>query len=262
MTDIDHAAVRAVILCAGRGSRLGALTQAAPKSLTVLAGRSLLEWKLRALRAAGIQEVHVLTGYAAAAFADLGIPCIHNDRWATTNMVATLTCAHAVMERAGRTLVCYGDVVFHPDVVRALLCITGDIVVPYDSAWRSLWEARFSDPTSDAESFSQREGRLLDIGKRVDRVDDVQGQFMGLWSVTQRGWLEIVQVLGALPAATVDGMDTTTLLSRLIAAGCAIHTVAVSGRWCEVDSQRDLTLYRERLENANWAHDWRWESSI
>lgn len=259
MDDTCRSSVRAVILCAGRGSRLGALTQQIPKSLTVLAGHSLLEWKLRALKAAGIEEVYALTGYGAEAFANSGLACIRNDRWAQTNMVASLLCANAVLERPGRTLICYGDVVFHPDIVQATLAHCGDIVLPYDTDWRALWEERFSDPLSDAESFAQRGGLLEEIGARVGSLDSIQGQFMGVLSVTQRGWRNVTRVVRALPADTVDRLDTTSLLARLIADGIAVHTMACAGRWVEVDTQADLDLYQQRIKARNWHHDWRWE---
>lgn len=257
---IDTRAHRAVILCAGRGSRLGSATQHLPKSLTPLAGRSLLDWKLRALKAAGVEEIYALTGYQADAIARTGVPCIRNERWADTNMVATLLCANAILARPGRTLVCYGDVVFHPAIARDTLREAGDLVLPYDACWRALWTERFTDPLSDAESFKQRDGTLIEIGRRADNLDSIEGQFMGLLSVSQAGWRAISSVLGALPGEAVDRLDTTTLLARLLGTGAAIGTLACRGRWCEVDTQGDLDLYHERLKSRDWLHDWRWEA--
>lgn len=260
MTESNIPHTRAVILCAGRGSRLGTATLDKPKVLTELLGLSLLEWKLRALRAVGIDEVLVLTGYQAEKISALGVHCLHNDRWATTNMVATLLCADAVLRRPGRTVVCYGDIVFHPDIVRATLGSAADIVLPYDLAWRALWEERFSDPLSDAESFSQRDGKLIDIGHRVSNVDAIEGQFMGILSLTPVGWQCLRSVVDTLPDSEVERLDTTHLLSKLLMRGAAIHTVPCSGQWCEVDSQDDLKRYLHRLDSPGWQHDWRWET--
>lgn len=54
----------AIILAAGRGSRLGNLTREVPKPLTLLAGKSLVEWQINALQVAGIQKINLVTGYA------------------------------------------------------------------------------------------------------------------------------------------------------------------------------------------------------
>ena len=55
--------MKAIILAAGRGSRMCQLTEEQPKCLTKLAGKSLLEWQQEALKATGIQEIVVVGGY-------------------------------------------------------------------------------------------------------------------------------------------------------------------------------------------------------
>ena len=54
---------RAVILSAGKGSRLYPHTEDKPKCLLPLAGRTLLEWQLDALYAAGVEEMTIVTGF-------------------------------------------------------------------------------------------------------------------------------------------------------------------------------------------------------
>lgn len=54
---------RAVILAAGKGKRLGALTADVPKPLVEVAGRPLLHRILVSLRGAGVRAVRIVTGY-------------------------------------------------------------------------------------------------------------------------------------------------------------------------------------------------------
>ena len=54
---------KAVLLAAGRGSRLGALTEELPKPLLTVAGRPIIVHILDGLRRAGIEEITVVTGY-------------------------------------------------------------------------------------------------------------------------------------------------------------------------------------------------------
>ena len=55
----------AIILAAGRGSRMRELTDTKPKCLLELAGRPLLHWQLDALRDAGVERIVLVRGYAA-----------------------------------------------------------------------------------------------------------------------------------------------------------------------------------------------------
>jgi MurNAc alpha-1-phosphate uridylyltransferase len=57
-----------MVLAAGRGTRMGALTATLPKPLLELAGESLIERHVRRLAAAGIAEVVVNVSYEAAQF--------------------------------------------------------------------------------------------------------------------------------------------------------------------------------------------------
>jgi choline kinase len=185
---------------------------------------------------------------------------LRNERWAETNMVSTLLCADRILSQPGRTLVCYGDVVFHPTIAGRLLSASEDLVISYDVRWLQLWKARFDQPLSDAESFRESEGWLVDIGRKVDRLDEVGGQFMGLLLMSQQGWASVRTLLASLQPAEVERLDTTALLRRLLHAGERIRALAVEGRWCEVDTQADLDGYERQLGQAGWSHDWRWQS--
>ncbi len=233
--------MRALILAAGRGSRLGAATDARPKGLVELHGRPLVAWQLDALRAAGVRDVAIVRGYRAECFA-LDVPYFDNPRWSETSMVASLACAEAWL-REERTLVAYADVVYPPDVVRAVERADGDVVVPYDVEWLRLWHRRFDDPLSDAETFRvDAAGRLVEIGRRPARLEDVGGQFMGLLALTPRGAARLLARFRALDEPERRRVDVTALLDRAVRAGETVATVPFDGWWCEIDSPSDLAV--------------------
>ena len=60
--------MRAIILAAGRGSRMKTLTEKIPKCLVHLREKPLIEWQLAAIREAGITEIAVVTGYWGTSF--------------------------------------------------------------------------------------------------------------------------------------------------------------------------------------------------
>ncbi len=57
--------MRAIILAAGMGTRLGALTHDTPKCMMVLRGKTLLERQIDNYRAQGVTDVVVIRGYLA-----------------------------------------------------------------------------------------------------------------------------------------------------------------------------------------------------
>lgn len=248
---------RGVILAAGRGRRLGPLTDRVPKCLVRLGGRALLDWQLAALRQVGIDDIAVVGGYRAARLRRRRVVVLRNADWGRSNMVASLLCARAWL-RSAPTLVGYGDIVYHPSLPAALLAADADVAIVYDRAWRALWDARFERAEDDAESLRVAAGAVRSIGGRVRSLARVQGQYIGLVRFTPRGWRRTERYLTSLDAATIRTLETTDLLARLVRDGMTVGAVPIDGRWCEVDTPRDLALYEARLASRTpWTHDWR-----
>ena len=54
--------MRAIILAAGRGSRMKKLTEMHPKCLIKFKGKSLLDWQIEAIKKVGIENIALVTG--------------------------------------------------------------------------------------------------------------------------------------------------------------------------------------------------------
>lgn len=238
--------MRAVILAAGRGSRMGTLTEDAPKCLVPLAGRPLLEWQVAALRGAGIDEIAVVRGYKAHLLEGRGVETFDNPRWAETNMVSSLACARDWLSR-DPVIVSYADIFYPVSAVRALIAAPGDVAMTYDPNWLSLWSERFADPLSDAETFRLDGTRVVEIGRRASSLDEIRGQYMGLLKFTPAGYAAVEAYARTLETPARDRLDMTTLLSGLIARGEHVEGIAVEGPWGEVDNASDLELYERRI---------------
>jgi choline kinase len=248
--------MRAVILAAGRGSRMGALAEGRPKCLVEFAHKPLIGRQMAALRRGGVSDIGIVRGYLGHMIDFPEVSYFENPRWAETNMVMSLVAA-APWLQADPVVISYADIFYRHDIVRDLIAAPGDLVVAYDRNWRNLWTRRFADPLSDAETFrTDARGQLLDIGKRATRIEDIEGQYMGLLKFTPRAWGKVETVLAGADAATRGRMDMTMLLRALLDSGFPISTVGMAGQWGEVDSASDLELYENmvtqgelRLEN-------------
>lgn len=237
--------MKAIILAAGRGSRMKGLTEERPKCLVELRGKPLLDWQLKALREAGIGDIAIVTGYKRELLATRGLVEFHNPRWSETNMVASLEAAAPWLEREP-CLVSYSDIFYDASAVRALVECRASLAVTYDTNWRALWEKRFADPLVDAETFRMKpDGTLAEIGNKPRTVDEIQGQYMGLLRFTPEGWAEILRIRAGLAPAERDRMHMTGTLQKVIEAGrVPVAAVPYAGEWGEVDSEEDLAAYQ------------------
>ena len=220
------------------------LTDERPKCLIELRDKALLDWQLEALRAAGIAEIAIVTGYKRELLANRGLVEFHNSRWAETNMVSSLACAEAWLQ-AAPCIVSYADIFYGPDAVQSLMACSASLAVTYDPNWLGLWTQRFGDPLLDAETFRLTSERTLaEIGNKPASVDEIQGQYMGLLRFTPQGWSEVVQIIIGLNPVQRDKIHMTGTLQKVIDAGrLAIAAVPYEGDWGEIDSADDLASY-------------------
>lgn len=230
---------------------MGHLCDERPKCLIELGGKPLIERQIAALRRGGVGEVGVVRGYRAEMIDIPDLSYFTNERWAETNMLMSLAAAAAWL-RSGPVIVSYADIFYRNDVVRGLASTDGQLVVSYDRNWRDLWARRFTDPLIDAETFRvSGTGDLLDIGEKTTRIEEVEGQYMGLLKFTPPAWDIVEALIREIEPTIRNRMDMTGLLRRLIVADAlAIKTFGAHGQWGEIDSAEDLALYERMTERG------------
>ena len=245
---------RAIILAAGRGSRMKEHTEEKPKCLNILAKDTLLNWQLKSLRAAAINNIIIVNGYKAHLISG-GFETITNNRWSATNMVASLFCAPSSKED---TIISYSDIVYKSDHINALKESEGDIIITADLKWKELWELRFEDPLDDAETFKSTGNVLNHIGGKTNDISGIEAQYMGLIKLTEAGWNKMLKIYESFSKEIQDKLDMTTMINELLNRDIKVNIVFVEGGWCESDSYSDILIYEEQMKiNKDWIHDWR-----
>jgi L-glutamine-phosphate cytidylyltransferase len=244
--------MRAVILAAGRGRRMRDFGDDRPKCLVELEGKPLIERQIAALRRGGMDEIGVVRGYRAEMLDFPGLSYFANERWAETNMVMSLAAAASWL-RSGPVMVSYADIFYRSELVRGLAGTPGALAISYDRSWRRLWTRRFADPLEDAETFRiNGAGQLLEIGGKTTRIEDIDGQYMGLLKFTPPAWSAVEALLDTLDAPVRDSLDVTGLLRRLLAGNeLPITTFSTDGQWGEIDNPDDVALYQDMVKQGD-----------
>ena len=239
--------MKAIILAAGQGTRLRPLTDDKPKCLVELAGKPLLDHQLEVMRAAGVNDIHVVAGYRADQLDRPEFTRHINKRYAETNMVSTLFAAEPVMSGDSDLIISYGDIVYEPRVLAALQAVDAPIGLAVDREWRRYWAARMDDPLADAETLKLTDGdRVVELGKKPESYEDIQGQYTGLIKIRADHVAQLPEVWRAMDRnATYDGKDydnmyMTSFIQHLIDSGWEARAALIDNGWAEVDCQDDL----------------------
>jgi len=250
--------VKAIIVAAGRGRRLGPETSEIPKCMVSVGGQPILHRQVAALAAAGVTDLVIVRGYlgdriSLPAASGVTVRFVENPEWAENNILASLFFADAEMD--GGFLFSYSDIVFAPAHARLTAASTDDVGLVIDRRWRDTYVGRALHPISEAELASVVDGpggpRVDRVGKTVVPADEAVGEFIGLarfsaagaralrdvWNRARQGGLEAP--FGR--AARLRQAYLSDALNALADGGTRLGPLFIDGRWREIDTEEDLS---------------------
>jgi histidinol-phosphate/aromatic aminotransferase/cobyric acid decarboxylase-like protein/NDP-sugar pyrophosphorylase family protein len=236
---------RAVILAAGRGSRLHTLTGDIPKCLTKIGGEPILERTLNALAGEGITEAVLIIGYMGTMvrdrigshFGGIDILYVAAPDYATTNNIRSLWDARDYLDQD--LVLLEADVVFDAAVVGMLLAYSGSsaAVAPFEPSLSGTVVCR--DDTGQILSFV--------LGAEQGPQFDANDTFKTVNIYVLREKLLREQLLprlsSAIAAGRVNEYYETILRDCVAAPGATVDMAAIdvsASRWSEIDDDRDL----------------------
>jgi choline kinase len=240
--------MKALILAAGRGSRMKEFTSNKPKCLLKIKNISLIERQINNFKKQGINDIGIITGYKRDLLEHFNLQEFHNNKWDKTNMIYSLTKASKWLE-SDTCIVSYGDIFYEPSAIKSLLEDKSNLAITYDVNWFSLWSKRFREPLSDAETFKLDErNNLLKIGEKTDSLNEIEGQYMGIIKIKPLGWAKILKIINSIDEDKFMKIDFTSLLNLLICKDeLSIKCIAYKDKWGEVDHPSDFKIYEKDL---------------
>jgi choline kinase len=243
--------MKAVIIGAGRGSRLGEKTDHVPKTLVEVMGRPILDFILDALAEGGFRrkDVVFISGYAEHAVRERypEFTYVRNEGWANNNILLSLLTAREHLTDGFVST--YADIVYEGAVVKALLESRHPITLGADVRWRRRYVGRTEHPETDAEKLRADGTRVLELGRRIPS-EAAQAEFIGVMRLSPAGAAEFLDAFDrerALYAGrsyregrTFERAYLIDLLQHMLEAGSEMHRVNTEGGYMELDTQQDL----------------------
>jgi choline kinase len=235
----------AVILAAGRGTRLGALGTETPKGFLRMGGRTLVEMSIEHLRSVGIRRVVVVTGHLAAFYEELAghsgglVTTVHNERFAETGSLASLCLGGALA--AASFLLLESDLIYEPRALRVLLDLPSDSAVLLSGRTGSGDEVYVEVDAG---------GHLVAMSKvRASLTGHVAGELVGISKIASSLFTVVKREAETLPGASAlaDYESGLCAASRLRPVRC--HLVP-NLLWSEIDDAAQLARARDHIYPA------------
>ena len=247
--------MRAIILAAGSGLRLGQHTKDIPKSLLDLNGKSILERQISLLRERGVNEIFVVTGYKREKHILKDIEYIFNPRYSETEQLASMMVARTKI--FDDVLIIFGDIIFDSQILQQILASNDDIAIAIDLDWKKSYNERPDNPKSLADKVLINQKKILQISAKETTLDienQAVGEFLGVIKLSADGSRIIIKKYEELEKSCVgkfhdaDSFEKAKLvdfLQELIDSKIEIYPITISGKWCEIDTPNDLERARK-----------------
>lgn len=236
--------MKAVILAAGKGTRMKELTQARPKPMLPVQGRPILEHILDGLQRAGIREVCIVTGWRGETIrnhfgdgARLGLRLAYVEQPVPDG---TGKAPELARDFVGTEpfLLSYGDILVRPETYRQMLRRWAE--GPFSGL---LTVTAGEDVTQGAINFFDEQFCLR---KLVEKPTAAQVE-----ALRAEGWLKpgepswynagiylfrpvLFEFTARLEKSPRGEYELTDALSAMVAAGHRIAGLAIAGRWVDV----------------------------
>lgn len=235
-----------IVLAAGAGRRLHPLTDDLPKTLLPVADdRTILDIALANLVAAGLDEVVVVTGFAAHQVDErledlqrrhgVRLRTVFNDKALEWNNAYSLWLARDYLREGA--LLCNGDTVHPASVEHTMLAARGpDVLLAVDDRKKLAEE--------EMKVILGADGTMLRINKAID-PRDAAGEYIGVTLIEASAAEGLADALEATwrrdpDLYYEDGYQT------YVDSGGKVHVASIGDvQWVEVDNHDDLARARE-----------------
>ena len=246
--------MKAIIIGAGRGSRLMPTTADTPKCFAEVDGRRILDWTVDAFRDNGVEEIVFIGGYRLDVVRDAypQFTFRHNSDWENNNILASLFYAEDLMTEP--FMCCYSDILFTRKIVADVLKSHADIALAVDTEWLVRYEHRTEHPSDDAEKVTTSDGQVTKIERKIPE-QEAYGEYIGLAKFSSEGAAALMQHYhrcrehsAGQPfrgAKVFEKAYLIHLFQDMIEADHVMAHVDTPGGYIEVDTQQDFEYARQ-----------------
>ncbi len=246
--------MKAIIIGAGRGSRLSHLTEEVPKTLVEVLGRPMLDQILDALAHAGFakRDIVFVCGYRAEVLRERypELTFVENAGWESNNILLSLLCARGFME--GGFVSTYADIVYTRDIAKRVTESAHAIALGCDTDWRARYVGRTQHPETDAEKLVAEGERVVRLSRKI-ASESASGEFIGVMKVSPSAVSGFLSAFDAVAKEYAGkelnegrSFEKAYLIDFLEHARARdlleLHRVDTAGGYMEIDTLQDREL--------------------
>lgn len=222
--------MKAIILAAGKATRLLPLTKSIPQCMLRLGNETILEKQVKYLKNFGIDDITVITGYLSEKVEkfcnELGLKALFNPFYEVSGTALTLWVIKGELQ--GDFILFYSDVIFEPKIIGGLLKNKGDICLAIKK----------DGLREEAEKVIENKGAIEDVNKA--NMDKENGEFIGMAKFSDSGSKKLVMELDNISKISLNS-TFIEVIDSLIKNGEAVSAYDIKdASFVDIDFPNDL----------------------
>jgi choline kinase len=236
----------ALLLAAGTGTRLRPLTLDAPKCLTIVGGRPILDRLVCNLREQGIEKLIVVLGYMGDQIRDflndhaggMKVEYVLNPEYATTNNIYSLWLAREHINES--FLLVESDLVFDAGMLDNMF-YPDKIAVSHVLPWMNGTQVSLGP-----------DRRVTAFHAGGNRGNESRYKTVNICSLSLQSWQRVAERIGRFISEQRRGEYYEAVFDEMTSDGTLSFEAVFfdSGRWYEIDSIADLEQAETLYETA------------
>ncbi len=243
----DQFVSRAVILAAGRGTRMGNMTQEIPKPMLAIQGRPMLELILERLAASGISRILIVIGYQGEAIQR------HFEKTGPSGPQVDFVWQYPVNGTGSGALLARDFVSQEPFLLTYgdILCdaseyIRASRILLHDPAIVSAVAVKAVDDPWQGAAVYEEQGRITRIIEKPPKgTSTTRWNNAGLYAFRQT----IFEYLERLQPSVRGEYELTSALDAMLADGLDLRISPIEGPWRDVGRPEDLTAINKQAND-------------
>ncbi|SNS59750.1 Choline kinase [Ekhidna lutea] len=226
----------AVILAAGRGTRLQPYTFDIPKGFMQVGEEKLIERSVRILKENGIKNIIIGTGHLHEHYEKFakenGLTTFLSPDYATTGSFHTLIYGSSLIK--GDFLLLESDLLYHSDAIKTLVTSNKKDVILCSDFTQS----------NDEVYVEVVDGKLKNLSKKKEELGSIDAELVGIWRIS-------FELLDKLKAHHKSASDATTKDYEIAIAQLTeenkVSVEKLDLAWCEIDNQEHLERAKQKI---------------
>lgn len=232
--------MKAIILAAGKATRLLPLTKDVPQCMLKVGKKTILELQIESLKKAGVEDIIVITGCLSEKLekfcSKLEIKTLFSPFYEVSGMALSLWVVKDALKN--EFIFLYSDVLFEPRIIKELLRNKGDVCLVIKK----------EIPREEAEKVIEKEEVIKSASKAITGGEN--GEFIGIAKFSSTGTERLIKELEEiartdLNASFIKVIDSLIKKREIIVTSCNIK----NAQFIDIDFPKDLEKAEKLFAN-------------